>query len=153
VKLVDVLPEPKDLREDEWASAKAVAMTGGDEGPIVEVEGHRLDPTRVFVLDTAAEVKDVLDAADVPAAIVPLEDIEFPDQRNRFEVRVREADLERANRALAAAWQEHIDREGTGGADQSDVEKCPACGAHVPLDVEECPDCGLVIGAGEERSA
>jgi hypothetical protein len=153
VKLVDQLPPSTEIREEEIASTQAIGMTGSDDGPLVEIEGQRIDPTRVFVLEIAADLKDILQGAKIPAVIVPLDMIEFPDQRPRFEVRVREADLGRAKELLAKIWREQMEREGVGGADASDVETCPACGAHVPLDVEECPDCGLVVGAGAERSA
>lgn len=149
VSLVDTLPEPRDLRAEELATARPVSVGGVDGVREVEVDGHSLDPARIFVLATASELKIVLDGADVPSAIVPL-DIDLPDGVPRFEVRVRPGDYAAAQDVLSAAWREQVAQEGGDGAAAADVETCPACGAHVPLDVDECPDCGLGIGAAEE---
>lgn len=146
--LVDVLPE--DLRPDEIASAVPVTPSGGSGSELVEIDGVTIDSLRVFVLQSASELKRALDKARIPAAIVPLS-IELADQIPRFEVRVRKPDQARAEARLSTLWKEQAEEEGVEATAPKDVETCPACGAHVPLAAHECPDCGLVVGAGGEN--
>src|SRR5688500_5112411 len=137
--LVETLPEAATLREDEIATAIAVGYTEPDAGRLIEIDGAKVDPTCVFVFDKAIEVRETLDAEGLASALVPL-DLDFPDNVARFEVRVRPSDRDRAHAVLLAAWREQLAQEGVGAGAADDVEKCPACGAHVPLDVDECPD-------------
>jgi hypothetical protein len=137
------------LTLEDLGGTHPVGLAGREKGPEVEVDGRTVDPMRVFLLEAASEVKDLLGSAGIRSAIVPLQGIEFPDGRARFEVRVRGEEYEAAENKLQDVWREQMEREGIEGQDASDVERCPACSAHVPLTAEECPDCGLVIGAGE----
>jgi hypothetical protein len=153
VALVEALPEVSELREDELDDSLPVGFTESGSDRPVEVDGRVIDPWRVFDLDTASKVKAMLGEAGIPSAIVPLEGILFPDGRPRFEVRVRGGEQASAERFLLSRWQETVAAEGVEVVGVDDVEKCPACGGHVPLSDEECPECGLVVGTGTERGA
>lgn len=149
--LVEALPVADRLSEEELESGSS-PVGYGDGIRTVEVDGRRLDPARVFVLGAATDLRDLLVERGVAAAVVPIEGIEFPDAVTRFEVRVRDRDVDRAHAIIADTWREQVAREGVSVGDApQDLESCPACGAKVPLSDEECPDCGLVVGSGAER--
>jgi hypothetical protein len=154
IALVEKLPEVVGLSDDELESALPVGFTEGGSGRGVEVDGRMIDPSRVFLLDRATLVREALADFGVAAAVVPLEDVFFPDNAPRFEVRVRPEDQSRAEKFLVGMWRDQLAEEGIeAGEGEVDIETCPACGFKVPLDVEECPDCGLVVGTGAEREA
>jgi hypothetical protein len=152
VRLVEQLeataPSGPALNLADLAGTEPIGLAGRPQGPEVEVGERRLDPMRIFTLEAAAEIKEALDAVRIRSAIAPLAEIQFPDDRPRFEVRVKKEDYESAEARLAEVRREQMSSEGFDGDEPADVEHCPACGAHVPLTADECPDCGLVIGAG-----
>lgn len=154
VALVDELPKKIAMTEEEIASGRPVAYSDSEEGVrVVEVDGVKLDAARIFVFEQAADIKATLEEQHVPAALVPLDELTFKDNVKRYEVRVRVADLAKAQALLLEAWRRDLevaDAEPTGSVA---IDKCPACGATVPLDVEECPDCELFVGLGSERDA
>lgn len=122
----------------------------GDKGQPIEVGGKHYDLMRVFPLDFAISLRDLLTADGFAVLLVPVDE-DFPDQRPRFEVRVLDEHAEAAQAHLESWWKEQVDKQEEAARGQADsVEQCPACGAHVPLDAEECPECGLFVGAGEE---
>ncbi len=148
VALVDVLPETLELPEEELEDTVPVGlMSSRDIGQVIEMAGRKIDTARVVTIKDAHEFLRILVAARIRCAMVPLGEVEFPDGQPRVEVRVRTADGDAAEEALRAAWQAHVEREGTDAETaETALDACPACGANVPLDVEECPDCGLVVG-------
>jgi hypothetical protein len=157
IALVDRLPDEADaeslqLSEAELAEGQPVGFTQGGSGREVSVDGRKIDPARIFVLATAAQVRDVLAEAGIASGIAPL-DVDLADGVPRFEVRVRADAQARAEQVLFDRWRESMGDEGVEGAGDVALDQCPACGAKVPLDVEECPDCGLVVGTGEDRAA
>ena len=149
-ELVDELPKIEELRKEDVENTLPVGSASSAEvGRPIEVGGRVVDLLRVHILSEASALEHTLLDQNIPAIIVPLEGIDFPDGQQRFEVRVKKADHERAETLIREIWAEQVDVEGTGAdADAGDAEQCPACGSHVPLDVEECPECGLVVGAG-----
>src|SRR5688572_15037076 len=142
--LVDELPEVLELRPEDLADSLPVGFTEGGSGRGVEVDGRVIDPSRVFLLDMATRMRDTLADHDVASLIVPVDDVFFPDNVSRFEVRVHKNVQAEAERLLVDLWRETVAAEGVEGGGPVDIDTCPACGTKVPLDVEECPDCGLV---------
>lgn len=141
-----------DLDEAEVEDALPIGFARGGAS-LVEVDGRKVDPSRVFSLSVAAQVRALLAQAGIASAIVAT-DVEMADQVARYEVRVRAADQERAEKFLFDRWKATFaDDEELEAADEVSIDQCPACGSNVPLDVEECPDCGLVVGTGDERAA
>lgn len=137
------------IEPEEMGETLPVGLVSSTElGRPVEIDGKVYDLMRVFPLELANEAQQRLADAGFPVVIAPI-DADFPDQRPRFEVRVRAREHEAAEAALKAAFQAQVDQEGTGGdaTSETSVDTCPACGAHVPLDATECPDCGLFVGA------
>lgn len=151
VDLVQELRQTAKMDPSELSDSVPVGLSSSSQvGRPVEVSGRIVDLMRVFPLDQAAELRRVLDEHGIPQLVVPVDGVDFPDQRPRFEVRVRRHEGLRAEELLREAWRAMVDREGAGmdvGLD--DPERCPACGAHVSLDAEECPDCGLFVGASD----
>lgn len=149
VPLVEELPETVELSTDDLDDTVPVGLTSSTEvSRPAEIDGRVVDLMRVFALDGATEVREALTSHGVPVLMAPVQGVEFPDARPRFEVRVRPEDRERAESLLREAWASHAVETGLdeGSGTTTSVEECPACGAHVPLDAEECPDCGLVVG-------
>jgi hypothetical protein len=145
IALVEELPELDDLAPGEIEGTRPVGYAIGER--IGQIGDREIDVFRVYFLGQASEIDRKLRDAKIPSIIVPL-DVVFPDDQARFEVRVREADHERAEAHLRSVFaslvaNEEADEGLVGG---TDAESCPACGAHVPLDVEECPECGLNVG-------
>jgi hypothetical protein len=147
IALVEELPKLEELRGEDLASTRPVGFASTSEVTrTVEVEGRVVDLLRVYFLGQASEIEVTLREANVPAVIVPV-DVPFPDDHQRFEVRVKQEDHERAETLLRDVFASLVANEDTEGlVGGTDAESCPACGAHVPLDVEECPECGLNVG-------
>ncbi|MCK6552388.1 hypothetical protein L6R52_41545 [Myxococcota bacterium] len=154
VALVDELPKKVALTDEEIEFGKPVAYSDSEEAVrVVEVDGVKLDTARIFVLEQAADIKEIIEEQGLPAAIVPLAELTFKDNVKRYEVRVRPDDLSKAQAVLLDAWRKQLDVGDAGAGAPVAIDKCPACGATVPLDVEECPDCELFVGLGSEREA
>lgn len=152
--LVDTLPGlAAELGPEDFDRTLPVGLTVGGSGRTVDVDGHAVDPSRVFDLASAMNLKAALAERGFSSLVSPLDAILFPDGITRFEVRVRAEEQARAESVIVGLWQEQAEAQGLGGASVEDIETCPACGSRVPLEVEECPDCGLVVGSGAERSA
>jgi hypothetical protein len=150
VALVETLeaPETIELSPEDLPNTEPIGFTQGGSGRPIEVDGRVLDPARIFILANAVKLRDVLADQQIGALIFPLDDVLFPDNVPRFEVRVLKEQHERAEKLLVEMW-----RAADGIEHQEvDIETCPACGEKVPLSVEECPECGLVVGTGEERA-
>ncbi len=145
--LVAELPESVEITDDD--ETKPVAITDDPEAArTVELDGRTIDLMRAFALGEAREIAASLVSQNVVSRIKPIEGVVFPGGQQRFEVHVRAADHESAERQLIEAWRDLIDTgEEDGGVD---FGSCPACGAEVPTNVEECPDCGLFVGMGED---
>jgi hypothetical protein len=145
---VDALPEIREIDPSE--PTMAVGMSGAQSlQRTIEARGRKIDLGKVFGYQEAVELGRVLEDEGIPILLRDLEGLELPDQRPRFEVHVRVENHARAEEILHARWRELAAEEGGVSSDE-DPEKCPACGARVPLEVEECPECGLVVGVGEE---
>lgn len=121
----------------------------GEEGQPVEIAGVTYDLLRVFPLEIATSLRDLLTNDGWGVLLVPI-DADFPDQRPHFEVRVLESHGEAAQKHLESWWKEQQAKQSEAARGQAaSVEQCPACGADVPLDAAECPECGLFVGVAE----
>lgn len=137
------------ISPDEVQNTLQVGLVPEGESTQTQEIGDKVyDLTRVFPVDLALLLRDMLTNDGVPVLIVPVDEI-FPDQRTHYEVRVKAGDHVKAEGMLQAWWTTQVEtqRAAAKGAAE-DFEHCPACNAHVPLDAEECPDCGLFVGAG-----
>lgn len=150
VALVETLEAPAtiELTPEDLPNTEPIGFTQGGSGKSLEVDGRTLDPARVFILANAVQLRDVLALQQIGSLVVPLDDVLFPDNVPRFEVRVLKEQHEKAERLLVDLWRQSEGIEHR----EVDIETCPACGEKVPLNVEECPECGLVVGTGEERA-
>ena len=151
IDLVEELPQRATMDMSELGDSVPVGLSSSSEvGRPIEIDGRIVDLMRLFTLDQATEVRDVLANHGIGQLLIPVEDLGFPDQRPRFEVRVRRSDGERAEDLLREVWRSMVEAEGTSpDAGLGNPEQCPACSAHIPLDAEECPECGLFVGASE----
>lgn len=151
VPLVEAL-EQLTVGEVEDTLAVGRARSSPELGHLVEVHGHQYDFMRLFTLAEAKEVAELLKGEGIASLLVPIEE-EFPDARHLLEVRVHKERLAEAEAAVRADFERKVEEEGAGGdMNTTEVDMCPACGAHVPLDAAECPECGLVVGvAGEDE--
>jgi len=146
VALVEELPQIEELRVEDVSKTKPVGFASTSEiSRQVEIEGRSIDLMRVYFLGQASEIEMTLRERGVPAVIVPVE-VQFPDDHQRFEVRVKNEDHARAEEILREEFASMVANEEGDVVGGTDAESCPACGAHVPLDVEECPECGLNVG-------
>src|SRR5687767_6995559 len=87
VALVEALPELRDMGPEDLPNSLPVGFTPGG-GAQVEVDGQLVDSSKIFVLSKATEIRDTLAESGVSALIVPFDEVQFPDNVTRFEVRV-----------------------------------------------------------------
>lgn len=146
VALIETLPELKPITVEE--DTRAVGRSGESGlSQKVQMEGRTIDLSRCFVFEEAKEIQGLLEDEAVSTLLREV-GLEFPDHRARFEVHVRPQDHAKADQLLHGHWRNLAAAEAGGDVAADDPERCPACGASVPLDVAECPECGLNVGIG-----
>lgn len=132
VDLVETLPEPFDLSEENIKQALA---------------GKDLIPVTRATLDVVKETRDLLSAHRVASLILDDENEKTPPgYPKRVILVVGSDDLEAAGKVLGESFHQMLDEEGIDPQQSQMVsDKCPACSAEIKEDQEECADCGLFI--------